>query len=548
MAHVPSIFQTLLMMALLFGCSPLVMGQSNGPTLLPPSISAPVPENPTSSVTPTVPLPQYNPAASEDAPTPTFIKGTEEAAPDILVTPRIQIPSYRPTPTTGNPSQQPRTTSPPQINNRVLKPTTPRTYGQPGSPAPRIQADPLPPQQAPAPTTRLNASSTGPAKEAEGGTWREADYWIVSSRSLPQSPREEWKLNGQPPMLDYVHFDRDRTFRRYPREKYEEWFKPGTPVCIMVHGSFTSWESLRFESGHLYHWLKKSADEEPLQIVFFTWPSSSQLTGLLVTDVERLGSRSSYNARYLQDAVLSLPEKSPVTLLGHSHGARMCAQTLHDLDHSQKWKDRQDQADIQAIFIAAAFDHFWLQPGQRNDRVVHVTDRILNMKNSNDLALAFYSVQGSTGAEPLGRVGFTPQDRSFIGPSMTKIKEFDLAPFIGTAHLWSSFYQRADVGKYVTDFVFLPTTEPASSESERTDSPQNVASPDPLLRSQITDVMRPQSGPVQVTPSRTTPIQSHPGSYPAARSRMQPFAAGLPLIRGRRPIPPTAAPHLPRKW
>ncbi|MEZ6046087.1 MAG: hypothetical protein R3C11_11000 [Planctomycetaceae bacterium] len=135
------------------------------------------------------------------------------------------------------------------------------------------------------------------------------------------------------------------------------------------------------------------------------------MTGLLITDVEILGNRATYNARYLKQAVLDLPEKSPVTLLGHSHGARMCAQTLHDLDSDQQIPRKNRPISRRSLLVPVPFDHFWLQLSHRNDRVVHVADRILNMKNSSDLALAFYSVQGSTGAEPLGRVGFTPQDR-----------------------------------------------------------------------------------------------------------------------------------------
>ncbi|MCA9041269.1 MAG: alpha/beta hydrolase [Planctomycetaceae bacterium] len=529
MATVPSIFRLLLAVPVLLSSPAILMGQLSGPTLLPPAVS-----NPSTSTEESLPQYQNLPAASSP-------QAGSESDPEIVVTPRIQIPTYRtsPQPTSSSGTNPlPQIHSRPSITNRTLKPVVPPTYKQPELTTPQIQADPVPPQHT-SPDT-----STARTEHPVGGTWREADYWIVNSSRLPQSRSDEWKLNGQPAELDYIHFDQDRTFRRYPREKYQNWFEPGTPVCVIVHGSFTSWESLRYESGHLYHWLKRSAKDQPLQVVFYSWPSASQLTGLLVSDVEILGERSTYNARYLQQAILDLPETSPVTLFGHSHGARMCAQTLHDLGYSQNWKSRQDQADIQAIFVAAAFDHHWLQPGQRNDQLIHVADRILNMKNSSDLALAFYSLQGSTGAEPLGRVGFTPQDRQWIGSNMTKVKELDMSPFIGTAHLWASFYQRGDLGKYVSDFVLLPAQDKQKLDQQNP-SPVAPSKPNPDL---ATTPSIPQYKINEGSTFKPITIQPHQIND-ARRSRMQPFSAGLPLIRGRRPIsPPTASPNFPRKW
>lgn len=509
----------------------LAAAQLSGPILLPPSVSAPEPATPET-------LPQYDntPAPASQA------KPEGEVDPEIVITPKIQVPTYRTPPSQPDrTSPKPQIQSGPQIDMRTLKPEVPPTYKQPGSVTPQLQPDPIPPQ--PARGTQPTASTN--SESSVGGTWAEPDYWIVSSRQLPQSPGEEWKFNGQPPELDYIHFDKDRTFRRYTREKYQQWFSAGTPTCMVVHGSFTSWESLRFESGHLYHWFKKSAKDQPLQVVFFTWPSSTQLTGLLVTDVELLGNRASYNARYLQSAIMDMPPTSPVTLFGHSHGARMLAQTVQNLALSSEWTSRENQADLQLIFVAAAFDHFWLQPGQRNDRVVQEADRILNMKNGSDLALAFYSIQGSTGAEPLGRIGFTPQDRQLIGAPMNKVQELDLAPFIGTAHLWSHFYQRADLGKYVSDFVLLPAQQAASARPKSpaptpvnpSDAGEDVATHPVIPRTQITNVH--SLKPVDAEPTETVSPE---------RSRLKPFAAGLPMIRGRRPLTPAANPNIPRKW
>ncbi|MEZ6046088.1 MAG: hypothetical protein R3C11_11005 [Planctomycetaceae bacterium] len=45
--------------------------------------------------------------------------------------------------------------------------------------------------------------------------------------------------------------------------------------------------------------------------------------------------------------------------------------------------------------------------------------------------------------------------------------------FIGTAHLWASFYQRGFLGKYVSDFIVKPAQESKQDLAQQEEPAQN---------------------------------------------------------------------------
>lgn len=291
-----------------------------------------------------------------------------------------------------------------------------------------------------------------------GGTWAQPDYWIISSQNAPQS----WNEGGYG-SLNYIHFDQRLLFVSQSKTDFQNWIDPEVPICFIIHGSFTTWESLRFESGLIYQWFKSSNNNQPLQLVFFHWPSAGPVTGFIVNDIERLGNRASYNAGYLKRVIKELPSETPLYLFGHSHGGRLAAQTFQELSLDSEWKQSRQEASANLILAQAALDHHWFRPGQQNGEVLPNVDRTLNLINSRDFALTVYPAQGPEGREALGRVGFTAEERLYLGSQMTKVKEFDLAPWIGTSHLWANLYKNQTIGKLVTDFIHQPDSAPKAT-------------------------------------------------------------------------------------
>ncbi len=129
--------------------------------------------------------------------------------------------------------------------------------------------------------------------------------------------------------LEFYYRTNDGPTQLLNREAFYASLPPGTPVLIVVHGSFTNWRGLCQDCGPVYHWIRNAAPSRPLAVIFYTWPSSAPIMYEPHLDVAILGMRATFNAVYLGDLVARLPAGHPICIMGHSHGARMTVAALH---------------------------------------------------------------------------------------------------------------------------------------------------------------------------------------------------------------------------
>ena len=179
------------------------------------------------------------------------------------------------------------------------------------------------PQPAPTPVSPAPLATELPAETGIGGT--EGEYWIVDARRCP--------IQGSPQEADtcfqFLRRDVDGLQTR-PREEFFGSLQPGVPICFFIHGSYTSWEQSLLEAEGTFRWLRAASPDRPLHMVFYSWPSNTHVTYVLPQiDLAVLGRRSTYNSLYLGRLISQIPADHPVSLVGHSHGARMAASTLH---------------------------------------------------------------------------------------------------------------------------------------------------------------------------------------------------------------------------
>jgi hypothetical protein len=305
------------------------------------------------------------------------------------------------------------------------------------------------------------------------------DYWIVSSRHCPQSKRgfrQRCRLqylnsqNGFPP-----HHSDSQTFRH--------WLQPGVPLCILVHGSFSDWEGTLYDVRHVYRWLRNSAPDRPLQMVVFSWPGDRLRLLLPHMEVAILGRRSGYNGLYLAQLVSEIPADQPVTLFGHSHGARTVASALHLLAGGDvrgiRFGCRPPEGQrIRVVLAAAALDDHWFNPGERFGRALCRTEHLLNLRNREDIALSFYRMRRLFSHGSLARSGFTRRSLRAMGPHTGKISDFDVTSTIRTGHLLHNYYRRPEIGRAIAPFVYFfeadhkLETEFATDQSERAQPPR----------------------------------------------------------------------------
>lgn len=271
-----------------------------------------------------------------------------------------------------------------------------------------------------------------------------AGYWIVRSHASPQEFGD-----SAPAFCPVVtRFDQCVGFRQSTIHELTDTLIPGIPVCVFCHGSFVSWQDVMTESCETWKWLHHACPNQPIQMVYFSWPSDRPvISPIIQLDVNRLGRRAGRNGFYMASLIQQIPSDCPVCLVGHSHGTRVVASSLHLMgggaveDYTLS-PGPYPKHRLRAVFAASAIDHNWMNPGYHYDRALCSVECILNLKNSCDPALLIYPLRHPFSGGAMGFKGVTRRDRRKIGPSNPKIQELDLSEEIGIGHHWPDYYQR----------------------------------------------------------------------------------------------------------
>ncbi|MDZ4687930.1 MAG: hypothetical protein SH850_22895 [Planctomycetaceae bacterium] len=299
------------------------------------------------------------------------------------------------------------------------------------------------------PRAPLVRTAHSPAAVDDGG------YWVVSSRDL------EGELHrGQ--RHSYQVFNCDAHGRRQASnmETLVQSLTPGVPVCFVMHGSFVDWETVLQDARGTNSWLRAPLPDRPLHVVFFTWPSDNTPKLIFPIDVAILGRRSARHSLYVAELISLIPNDHPICLVGHSHGARMVVSTLHVLgggkvDDVAFGGGPFHQHRIRAVLAAGAFDHDWLNPGERYEQAVQRPELILNLRNRRDIALRFYPLHRPLTAAAAGYAGFSAGDRQQIGPQSQKLVDLDITPFIRLGHIWPHYYAEPRLAQTIAPHVFF---------------------------------------------------------------------------------------------
>jgi hypothetical protein len=288
-------------------------------------------------------------------------------------------------------------------------------------------------------------------------------YWVVSSRDqgagdLARGHRHSHQV-----------FACDARGRRSgsKMEALVGSLAPGVPVCIVMHGSFVDWETVWQDARGTNAWLRAPAPDRPLHVIFFTWPSDDTPKLLFPIDVAILGRRSARHSFYVAELVSLIPDDHPICLVGHSHGARMVVSTLHVLgggrvDDVAFGGGPFHQHRIRAVLAAGAFDHDWLNPGERYEHAIQRPELILNLQNRRDLALGFYPLHRPLTAPAGGRTGFSEADRQQIGAISQKLVDIDITRFIGPGHIWPHYYAQPQLARAIAPHVFFLDAAPVT--------------------------------------------------------------------------------------
>jgi hypothetical protein len=329
------------------------------------------------------------------------------------------------------------------------------------------------------PAPMVPPAPMGPGSALPGPNFCGDGYWIASSWKCRQTAPHGCSCGD----LEFYYRAGDGATQLLNREAFHASLAPGTPVLIVVHGSFTNWQWLCQDCAPLYQWIRSAAPSRQLAVIFYTWPSSAPIMYEPHLDVAILGMRATFNSVYLGDLVARLPAGHPVCIMGHSHGARMTAAALHllaggEVDDTHLTYLPPPEQRIRAVLVAGALDHHWMDPGQRYGMALCRTECLLYMRNDHDIVLSIYPMRRLFSRRALGESGLSRRDHERLGYLNSKVVQLDVTPIVQTGHVWNHYYVHPEIASAIEPFVYFddggpsyipaPAAAPATLESRPT--------------------------------------------------------------------------------
>ncbi|TWT57887.1 hypothetical protein KOR42_12540 [Thalassoglobus neptunius] len=281
----------------------------------------------------------------------------------------------------------------------------------------------------------LSSTSASPAYCPDG-------YWIVSSRRSVQTihhkNRPAWGLDAY-----YCLGNGQIVGSNLASLKAQ--LVPGIPVCVFSHGSFVTFESQARQAARAAAYFRSAANGQPLQLIFFTWPSDGPYSYIAPIDVTVRGKRAEFNGFHMATLISSIPESCPVTVIGHSHGSRVALAAMQlasggPIQNHYFTGSVGNSRRLRVILAAGAMDHNWLNPGERYGVALNRVECLLNLRNQNDLALAWYPLSRPFAKRAIARSGITSRDMRTLGYNAQKIRQVDVTNRLGSDHQWPEYY------------------------------------------------------------------------------------------------------------
>lgn len=294
-------------------------------------------------------------------------------------------------------------------------------------------------------------------------------YWIVSSRDVKGTPAKDDCIR----QLDFLYRTPSGMTTASPESFFAE-LRSDRPVCIVIHGSYNYWNDVLRESERNHAWIQQAAAGREVQFVYFTWPSDGYAHVVFPVELRMMGRRAAVHGGYLAQLVSEFPANQPVTIMGHSHGARCAVAALHALgggaldDGSHLPAGSSAPRRVRGVLIAAAVDHDWLNPGNRYGLALEPVESLLVIHNHRDGWLSVYPLHSPfKGQQALGRKGFDAKDRERLEGFEHKIRLYDSSAIAGRSHDFSTINSSPEIAAAITPYVTFQRAERHSPPRDR---------------------------------------------------------------------------------
>lgn len=290
---------------------------------------------------------------------------------------------------------------------------------------------------------RLEGAQTQPVAYGGPGC---IDFWIVSTCRVPPGRNPAEALDR------IVVWHREPAgWIAYSYSAFVASTDTNVPVCFYVNGIFTSAESAGNESQKLF--VNVGAGLPPFRGVHWQWPSDYEYGVSLREQVNRALARSQMESLYLATTIESLRTVPTVSLVGHSLGCQIVAETLARLGRCRSAAPAiagpcgRQPPHLQAALIAPAIDPCSLSPGGALDGALRPVDRLLLTYNPDDVALHIYEQIHQRRA--LGLDGLS----AITSVRTAKVIQIDAGPAVFFRHSASIYYDSPRVAEWLRGFV-----------------------------------------------------------------------------------------------
>ncbi|WP_406698163.1 alpha/beta hydrolase [Singulisphaera sp. Ch08] len=239
----------------------------------------------------------------------------------------------------------------------------------------------------------------------------------------------------------------------------------GRPSVFLIHGNGYEYRAAIKEAIEVRAQLEALGGFDPETVfVVFDWPSE-RVRPDLVVDLNEKARRSQIAGYHLSRFLQAAPAGSRICFMGQSDGGRITLTTMHLLsgaalpaflrEPAAQLSSGRPDLRLRAVILEAAAEHDWLNPGNRLHQALPMCEALLNLRNSGDYALAFYSLGQYTGiGSAIGRVGIRPRDLKKLGPLAERVEEINHHSQSGLSHtLFPRVLEYPDVAPRIASYT-----------------------------------------------------------------------------------------------
>ncbi len=209
----------------------------------------------------------------------------------------------------------------------------------------------------------------------------------------------------------------------------------GAVATVNIHGNRIDQYKSVARSWAVYHeWVRRDFAGTRLVFIIWSWPSD-RIRGQ-VRDVRTKAARTVAESYFLAHLISGLPPDTPVSLTGHSFGARIISGAAHLVAGGNLGGYRLSpgrvgpQRQLTAVLSAAAMHDYWLSPDCYHGQALLEIDRLLVLYNTRDPVLRFYR-HSERRARPRA-LGYT--GAVICGDSSAQVDQVNVACQIGREH------------------------------------------------------------------------------------------------------------------